>query len=842
MLAGCSADHPCRAEICDGRDNDCDGRSDEDFLDPRGRLVSVEHCGSCGLACANVFPSALTTACVVDVEQPRCRITRCKPGEVPAGDGACVPEAPVLCLPCVADDECALRSAQARCVTEPGGAGRCGQLCQGANDCPTGFRCSQESAGPSQCRPNSGSCTCSQSMAGADFACELSLPGRACAGVQHCTNLGLSACQAALAESCNASDDDCDGAVDEDFIDASGRYVARMHCGKCGAACVEAGPHMLATCRPSGDSASCQTQCAAGFVDADGIAADGCECQLNTERAPLVGGDQDCDGFIDPTPDLVFVSQAGDDRNSGLDPEAPVHSIARGMQLGSMFGRSVLVARGIYHGRVSLLAGVTLVGGYSPDFREHDPELYPVLIEADGSDPGAPVLSAIGIDRPTYVAGLSIAASDAITAGQGSSAVLLSGSGPQLELHDVTVLAGRGAAGARGADSSDRLAERGLSSLADLAGVDGNVGEAGGQSGCAALAAGGGGVKFCSGFGELGPGPGPSVDVGGGDGGGARCAAISCSNASAVQCGNAGCTDFTVNGRCDIDAAKRVAVPNPGAQSGRGAAPGSAAEATYDAPTNHGVCSFCDDNPSLPRVGGTGGDGRAGVAGIAGLGCAGALELDAEGRVRAGAGSWGADGTHGSGGGGGTAGGGYAVIGGTSGSCTSVAGGAGGGAGSGGCGAPGAAGGGGGGVSAGIVIVLPLGSAFGPLLTGVRVVTASGGDGGDGGVGAMGGAGGSGGLGGVSSFWCARSGGRGGDGGLGGAGGGAGGGCGGASLGIYVQPSGVPLDDFAQSLSSGSHVEVAGAAGRGGRGGFSPVHAGTAGTDGMAAAVLVGGS
>jgi hypothetical protein len=831
-LTGCAADHPCVAETCDGRDNDCDGRSDEDFLDRQGRFVDAENCGGCGLVCAKVFASALATECAVVDGQARCRITHCKPGEVLAGSGACVPDAPVLCLPCASDDECALRSAGARCLSEPAGGSRCGRACQAANDCPVGFSCTPSPDGPSQCRASSGSCTCSESMLGADFACELSTQRRerVCAGVQHCTSEGLSSCEAALAESCNAADDDCDGLLDEDFVDAAGRYVGREHCGSCGTACVEPGVHMLASCVANGAGARCQIRCADGFVDVDGIAANGCECRLNSDRTPVVGGDQDCDGFTDPTPDLVFVSQAGDDRNSGLEPEAPLRSIARGMAVGTASGRRVLVARGIYSGQVSVLSGVTLVGGYSPDFREHDPELYPVLLEAAGGDAGAPVLRAIDIMRPTYVAGLTIAASDAVEAGQGSSAVLLSGCGPELELEDVTVLAGRGAAGGRGADSSDRLAERGLSSLAELAGVGGQAGVAGGQ-GCSDVAAGGGGTKSC---GEL--------DVSGGAGGAGRCAALSCSNSGSTQCGNAGCTDFTANGVCDIEAAKRVAVANPSALSGRGSVPGRAAEATYDAPTNHNVCSFCDDNPSLPRVGGTGGDGALGVAGAAGAGCAGALGLDADGRVQAGSGAWGADGTHGSGGGGGTAGAGYAVIGGTAGSCSSVAGGAGGGAGSGGCAAPGAAGGGGGGVSAGIVIVLPTGANAGPRLHGVRVVAASGGDGGDGGIGASGGAGGSGGLGGVSSFWCARSGGRGGDGGMGGAGGGGGGGCGGASLGIYVAPSSAPLDAYAEDLLAGVRVENTGAAGRGGRGGFSPENAGSAGSDGATTAVLVGGS
>ena len=101
-----------------------------------------------------------------------------------------------------------------------------------------------------------------------------------------------------------------------------------------------------------------------------------------------------------------------------------------------------------------------------------------------------------------------------------------------------------------------------------------------------------------------------ATDVSGGDGGAADCPETGCVNGR--PCGNAGCTDYTTGGVCDFAAVLRDAVPNPAPSAGRGPMPGDAAELTYNAPTNRGVCNFCDDNPTLPRDTANGGDGAPG--------------------------------------------------------------------------------------------------------------------------------------------------------------------------------------------------------------------------------------
>ncbi|MEM9067397.1 MAG: hypothetical protein AAGE52_02795 [Myxococcota bacterium] len=818
---GCYEHHLCgEPESCNYDDDDCDQLVDEAFVNEDGIYFTAEHCGGCGVSCADAFPTAAETACEILDDVATCVLVACPPGWHVAGEGACAPDVPSLCLTCTEDEDCALREPGASCRELASGDRRCLSPCEVG--CPPGFTCD---AGV--CAPDTGICGCTPETVGVEFACLVERDDAfQCAGAQTCTETGLSACEAVLEEACNGTDDDCDGSIDETFRDDEGRYVDRLHCGGCAMPCVEPGPNMEARCEPRPALATeCIVECLEGFVDVDGILANGCECERFDEGGPppAVGGDSDCDGVPDETNDFVYVTTTGSDRNPGT-LEQPMRTVQAAIERADRENKAVLVSRGVYDGGVDLVEGVSVFGGYRPDFRDRDLALFPVILENRAGGLGAPVVTCRNIDDATQMDGFVVQGTDASVPGQGSTTIYADGCGPEVRFSNVEVRAARGADGVRGESSSDALP--GGFTLEDLDGVAGGAGGFAPNGFCRRIPAGAAGRHAC-----------PSgIDNSGGAGGDGDCPLTGCLNGS--PCGNAGCTDFTVAGVCDFDAVLRVAVANPAARPGRGVAPGDAGELTYNAPTNRNVCNFCDDNPTLPRNGGRGGDGDQGVDGVGGLGCNFAPRLNvATGRVQGGDGADGTAGTDGSGGGGGTAGAGYAVIGGTGPGCDDRAGGAGGGGGSGGCGAPSAGGGSGGGHSIGVLVRLGRATA-GPSFEDVRVVTASGGVGGPGGQGAAGGAPGSGGNGGAAAFWCARTGGRGGDGGRGGSGGGGGGGCGGGSHGVVLVPGDRDFGAYLDELR-GMTIDETGVAGRGGSGGFSPGASGGSGLDGADDRVFV---
>jgi hypothetical protein len=134
--------------------------------------------------------------------------------------------------------------------------------------------------------------------------------GGACVGTWGCaaTDGGVGwTCnaQAPEPETCNGRDDDCDGVVDNGFVDADGRYVDVHHCGACGADCEAVIPDLArgadGRVRPGavacevhdGAPACVPRQCAPGFFTYPAASPVLCQRAVSSQCHPCES-DGDC--------------------------------------------------------------------------------------------------------------------------------------------------------------------------------------------------------------------------------------------------------------------------------------------------------------------------------------------------------------------------------------------------------------------------------------------------------------------------------------------------------------------------------------------------------------------
>ncbi|MCB9617074.1 MAG: SUMF1/EgtB/PvdO family nonheme iron enzyme, partial [Sandaracinus sp.] len=224
--------------VCDLRDDDCDGRVDEDV----DTTSDASNCGACGRVCR--FARA-TATCSVGA----CAIAACNDGffdlDGVAGNGCeygCVPADPAVERCNARDDDCDGRVDEGN----PDSGAACGST---TGEC---------AAGAEQC------------MAGA----------LVCVGAT-----------GPAVESCNTRDDDCDGRTDE----TTNLLSDPNNCGGCGVVCSQ--PNAVTRCAAGACS---RVGCRAGFVDLDGMPANGCEYACDARGAEVCNGaDDDCDGRTD---------------------------------------------------------------------------------------------------------------------------------------------------------------------------------------------------------------------------------------------------------------------------------------------------------------------------------------------------------------------------------------------------------------------------------------------------------------------------------------------------------------------------------------------------------------
>ncbi len=627
----------------------------------------------------------------------------------------------------------------------------------------------------------------------------------ACYGFRECTATGWSEC-VLPEELCDNLDNNCNGQIDEDFVDDSGSYFTAEHCGQCNDNCTFLNyPNAESTCNANLKVPTCAMQCLGGFFDLNNNPEDGCECEYLSATDFPDGIDQNCDGADGDIGDALFVAKNGNDGNSGAI-DKPLLTIQAALDKALDEGkRDVYVASGVYAESIVLREGIGLYGGYSSDFKQRTVDLNVTVIMGEeflADRPGAVnAVDIAGDPGTTVLDGFTIFGHNNMTPGGNSYAVYVRSCSDGLKISNNTVEAGSGGPGAKGSDGTNgapgAAGEDGAGAFGVSTSNCGNVEPALPRPG------GLGGTPTCSG--ESG--------AAGGAGGGNTCPSVYGAAPAAFELG----------------------------QSGEGVDGGSGGGGGYDREVWYcslfppaGECHQAEDGNETAVSGGAGGSGVGGNT-EGGNGCLGwaAGGTIVDGLWQGSSGLPGKPGVDASGGGGGGAGGGAQ----NANSCSGRThiGGTGGGGGSGGCGGSGGEGGGTGGGSFGLFVVWDETPDTPPSVAKNTIIGGVGGPGGQGGNAGSGAPGGAGGLGGGADFAnapCSAPGGNGGAGGLGGHGEGGGGGCGGISSGIFAHGhGGADLTDYTKD-----NTFFIGLGGSGGSGGPSIGNPGDSGADGIAVA------
>jgi hypothetical protein len=275
-------------EICDSKDNDCDGIVDNGYDLKTDKL----NCGACGVQCktgSNCINGFCDFKCAAD--------QRDLDGNPANGCEYTCPVFPLKAEVCDGiDQDCD--------GVADNGATDVGKACTG--NCPAPDPCvAAGNCGPYQISTANGSCygVCSAN------------------GMTACPS-GIPVCKYSVQrvdELCNNLDDNCDGRIDEGFD----KKTDPTNCGACGNVCTK--PNTLAISCVNG-VCNAVTACAPGYRDNNGQVADGCEykCPIYPPVGESCNGiDDNCDGIIDNSP-------AGSGQSCTADCPAPAPCIAAG--------------------------------------------------------------------------------------------------------------------------------------------------------------------------------------------------------------------------------------------------------------------------------------------------------------------------------------------------------------------------------------------------------------------------------------------------------------------------------------------------------------------------------
>ncbi len=758
-------------EKCDGLDNDCDGKNDEDY--PMLNQLCTAGQGTCRQVSFYQCNAEQTDAfCEVDAGAAQAEACDGFDNDC---DGKNDEDYPLLSRPCAVGIGLCFRQGVFLC-TEDGLGSACSvtpgepveEICDGQdNNCNGDI---------DELWANIGQvCITGQGI------CQRS-------GLVKCPmgGIGESACDAEIVqgnaqELCDYQDDDCDGKTDETFVDAQNKYSLLDNCGSCGNSCNELWQNnpqsfgVQPSCVNSSNRFQCSYDCLPGFFDADGLSRNGCE--------------------LAPDPLAIYVSlpqNGGNDTNTCGAINTPCATINKGITRANQSGKNkVLVSEGVYKEFVILSAGISLIGGHNRINWVQVPEVYVTQIDTRGlnsADTDIYAVKAQNILVNTKLDGFVINSGTPLSNGN-SYGVYIIDSDEHLTISNNRIVAGDGGRGADG--------DSGISGRGGVSGGNGvnSKGSANTPVNCVTD------PLLANFFGSAG-----------GTGG-----SLSCDNIS-VSGGNGG------QSSCPVFSASAFAgINGQGALAGLGGL--GATHFSSDTNTRCSVPTGGRTDASSGTSGSAGTDGRGGIQQGVALGRITNLHWR---NLKGGDGE---NGIPGGGGGGGGAAAGVVINWSVPGASNPRdIGATGGGGGSGGCAGARGVGGNSGGGSFGIFIAyqsfVPNNTSKMPVISANQINRGFGGAGGRGGNGGGGGEGGIGGRGGVAGntvymSFCSLQGGEGGSGGRGGHAGAGSGGNGGVSFDIFVAQANGLNGQHYEAVNQFSLDATAATAGLGGRGGNS---------------------
>jgi hypothetical protein len=344
-------------EICNGKDDDCDGKIDED-TDPATSGINIQtdptNCGACGKVCTieHAFNICTDGQCAIDRSAGS---SGCDIGFVDLdGDASngcefrCTKSAPDDSICDLVDNDCDGHvDEDVKLDSDPKNCGSCNLRCLFAH-ASDGAQCVNKACVLDNTRCDNGFVDVDQRMiTGCEYRCPVvpsvaetcngvdddcdglidenvttaddprinvacgSMAGECRLGMTICM-LGAPVCMGATvptSEICDGKDNNCDGTADEGFDTSSD--VA--NCGACGNKClfdssVNNG-HAVLACQ----TGHCRVgSCIGNFTDANGDYRDGCEQSCTVTGSEICDGvDNDCNGLIDDnvlTPSVVCAS------------------------------------------------------------------------------------------------------------------------------------------------------------------------------------------------------------------------------------------------------------------------------------------------------------------------------------------------------------------------------------------------------------------------------------------------------------------------------------------------------------------------------------------------------